>query len=299
MSGSIRGLRRGRSGLMATERHSALNPLSLAGLAIVACFAAVALAAPIISPYQPAAIDPAHRLESPSIAHPLGTDNLGRDLFSRIAYGSRWSLGAAATAAAIIVVVGVVIGIIAGYKRNRATELLMRFVDVVLAFPTLLLALAIAGTLGPGIDSVVIGLAAVGWAAYARIVRGIVLEIREREFVLAARALGARDSWVVIRHIVPNVMPVVVVLATVEIGELILAIAGFGFLGLGAQSPTPEWGAMINDARPYMMDAPLLVIVPGIAIGGVVAGFTLLGDGLRDRFDPRLSPLSTSKRPRG
>lgn len=274
-----------------------LNRLSLTGLAIVTCFVGIALAAPLISPYQPAAIDPRHRLEGSSIAHPMGTDNLGRDLFTRIAYGARWSLGAAATSAVMIVVVGVAVGTLAGYKRNRASELVMRLVDVVLAFPTLLLALAIAGTIGPGISSVVIGLAAVGWAAYARIVRGMVLEIRERDFIVAAKALGARDSWVVIRHIVPNVMPVVVVLATVEIGELILAIAGFGFLGLGAQSPTPEWGSMINDARPYVMDAPWLVIVPGIAIGGVVAGFTLLGDGLRDRFDAKGSPLSTAGRP--
>ncbi len=282
---------------MPAERRLGLNPLSLTGLAIVTCFVAIAIAAPLISPYQPAAIDPPHRLEGSSIAHPMGTDNLGRDLFTRIAYGARWSLGAAATSTAIIVVVGVLVGIIAGYKRNRVSELLMRLVDVVLAFPTLLLALAIAGTLGPGIGSVVIGLAAVGWAAYARIVRGMVLEIRERDFIVAAKALGARDSWVIIRHIVPNVMPVVVVLATVEIGELILAIAGFGFLGLGAQSPTPEWGAMINDARPFVMDAPWLVIVPGIAIGAVVAGFTLLGDGLRDRFDRKGSSLSTADRP--
>ena len=264
---------------------------------MVGCFVAIALTAPLVSPYSPAAIDPIHRLEGFSSAHPLGTDNLGRDMLSRIAYGARWSLGAAAVATGAIILIGIVVGTVAGYKQGRASEILMRVVDVVLAFPTLLLALAIAGTLGPGIKSVVIGLVAVGWAAYARLVRGLVLEIRERDFIAGAKALGGSNAWILLRHVMPNVMSVVVVMATVEMGELILAVAGLGFLGLGAQSPTPEWGAMINDARPYVMDAPWLVVAPGVAITGVVAGFTLLGDGLRDRFDPKGRPVRMTDRP--
>ncbi|HXG69572.1 MAG TPA: ABC transporter permease subunit [Gemmatimonadaceae bacterium] len=265
--------------------------LTLTGLMIVSSFLVLAIAAPVIAPYNPAGIDPAHRLEGISSAHIFGTDNLGRDLFSRMAYGARWSLGAAALATAAIVCIGVVVGTAAGYKGGRTGDVLMRTVDVVLAFPSLLLALAIAGTLGPGIGSVMVGLVSVGWAAYARVVRGMVLELRERDFVAAARALGASDRYIVTRHIIPNVLPAITVLATVEMGELILALAGFGFLGVGIQPPTPEWGAMINDARPFVLDAPALVVVPGIAIGLLVGGFNLLGDGLRDALDPRSAPV--------
>lgn len=261
--------------------------LTLAGIAIVAAFIFIAFAANVMSPYDPAAIDPVHRLQGMSAAHPLGTDNLGRDTFSRIAHGARSSLAMAGAATVAIVCIGVIVGTIAGYKGGATGELLMRIVDIVLAFPSLLLALAIAGTLGPGIGSVMAALVSVGWAVYARIVRGIVLELRERDYIAAAKALGATDLHIIIRHVIPNVLPAITVLATVEMGELLLAIAGLGFLGVGAQPPSSEWGAMINDARAFALDVPRLVLVPGLAIGCLVTGFNLLGDGIRDGLDSR------------
>ncbi len=259
----------------------------LAGLAIVTLFLVLALATPLLTSQDPTAIDAVRRLEGPSIEHPLGTDHLGRDLLSRLLYGSRWSLGTVAIATALIMSIGVAIGLLAGYFGGIVDEILMRVVDVLLALPSLLLALAIAGTLGPGIRNVMLALVSVWWATYARVVRGLVLALRERRFVEAARSLGARDRHIIVRHILRNVVPPVVVLATVEMGELILAIAGLDFLGLGAQPPTPEWGAMLNDGRPFLFTAPQLMIYPGLAISLLVIGFNLLGDGLRDALDPR------------
>ncbi len=260
--------------------------LTQIGAVLVALFVLAALAAPLLSPHDPAFVDAVRRLEGPSLAHPLGTDHLGRDLLSRLLHGSRWSLGIVALATALIVSIGVTIGAIAGYYGGLLDEILMRSVDVLLALPSLILALAIVGTLGPGIVNVMIGLVSVWWVSYARIVRGMVLGVRERDFVEAARALGARDGRLIGRHILPNILPPVVVLATLEMGELVLALAGLGFLGLGAQPPTPEWGALVNDGRPFLFTAPQLMIYPGLAISLVVVGFNLLGDGLRDALDP-------------
>ncbi|CAN5451303.1 ABC transporter permease [soil metagenome] len=268
----------------------ARSPLALIGLGLVVLLAVLALAAPLLAPHDPTAVDAMRRLEGPSLAHPLGTDHLGRDLLSRLLYGSRWSLGTVALAATLILSIGVAVGAVAGYYGGWIDALLMRVVDVLLAFPGLLLALAVAGTLGPGIENVMIGLVSVWWASYARIVRGMVLALRERPFIEAARALGFRDARIIARHVLPNVLPPVIVLATLEMGELILAIAALNFLGLGAQPPTPEWGAMINDGRPFLLSAPQLMIYPGVAISVAVIAFNLLGDGLRDVLDPRLYP---------
>jgi peptide/nickel transport system permease protein len=264
------------------------RPSVLIGLAIVTLFVVIAVAAPLLAPHDPTAIDAARRLEGPSRGSPLGTDDLGRDLLSRLLYGSRWSLGTVGAATALIMSIGVAIGALAGYFGGLVDELLMRVVDVLLALPSLLLALAIAGTLGPGIGNVMLALVSVWWAGYARVVRGMVLVLRERRFIEAARALGVREGYIILRHVLRNVVPPVVVLATVEMGELILAIAGLNFLGLGAQPPTPEWGAMLNDGRPFLFTAPQLMIYPGLAISLLVIGFNLLGDGLRDALDPRL-----------
>lgn len=189
--------------------------------------------------------------------------------------------------------IGVAVGTAAGYFGGLVDEILMRIVDVLLAFPSLLLALAIAGTLGPGLTSVIAALVGVWWASYARIVRGLVLSLREREFITAARGLGASDIHIVRRHILPNIFAPVAILATVEMGELILAVAALGFLGLGAQPPAAEWGTMVNDARPFLLSNPRLMIYPGLAIALAVIGFNLVGDGLRDRLDPRLGAAST------
>jgi peptide/nickel transport system permease protein len=260
----------------------------VAGALIVGIIAAAAVAAPWVAPHDPTAVDSRAILAPPSAQHWLGTDNLGRDIFSRLVYGARWSLGAAASAAAAIVLVGITVGVIAGYVGGLVDDLLMRVVDVLLAFPSLVLALAIVGTLGPSLQNVMIGMVAIWWVDYARVMRGLTLGVRDREYVTAAQCAGAAAPWVILRHVMPNVIPSVLVLATLELGGLILAISGLSFLGLGAQPPTPEWGTMLNDGRPFFQRAPQLMIYPGLAITLVVVGCNLLGDGLRDVLDPRL-----------
>ncbi|MEO5904409.1 MAG: ABC transporter permease, partial [Gemmatimonadaceae bacterium] len=226
---------------------------ALVGLVLVSLFVMIGCIAPLIVGHDPNLIDAMRRLEGPSRMHPFGTDNLGRDTFSRIVYGARWSLGAVAIATALIMSIGVGVGTLAGYFGGLIDEVLMRVVDVLLAFPSFLLAIAIAGMLGPGMASVIIALVSVWWASYARIVRGMVLSLRHREFVAAAKSLGADDVHIVFHHVLPNILAPVAILATVEMGELILAVAGLGFLGIGVQSPTPEWGTMVNDGRSYIM----------------------------------------------
>ncbi|MEP6508946.1 MAG: nickel transporter permease [Gemmatimonadales bacterium] len=260
---------------------------ALVGLVLVSLFVVIGCIAPLIVGHDPNLIDAVRRLEGPSRMHPFGTDNLGRDTLSRIVYGARWSLGAVAISTALIMSIGVTVGTLAGYCGGLIDDALMRVVDVLLAFPSLLLAVAIAGMLGPSMSSVIIALVSVWWASYARIVRGMVLSIRHREFVAAAKSLGAGEIHVLVHHVLPNILAPVAILATVEMGELILAVAGLGFLGIGIQAPAPEWGTMVNDGRSYIMSAPQLMIYPGLAISLAVIGFNLLGDGLRDILDPR------------
>ena len=260
----------------------------VAGLVIVAGVALIAIAAPLIAPDDPTRVDALRRLAPPSAETLLGTDNLGRDILSRLIWGARLSLGTAGLAAVLILTIGVGLGMIAGFYGGLLDDLLMRVVDVLLAFPALILALAIAGVLGPSITSVMIGIVAVAWADYARVMRGQVLSARERQYVEAARATGVGNARILARHLLPNVLPPILVLASLEMGGLILAISGLSFLGLGAQPPTPEWGAMLNDGRAFIAAAPQLMIYPGLAISLVVIGFNLLGDGLRDAFDPHL-----------
>lgn len=268
-------------------RRFAEDKVAVSGLLIVLVFAMAAVAAPLLTDHEPLAVDLSNTLTPPGGGHLLGTDNLGRDLFSRLLYGSRLSLGTAAVTATVIMTLGVAVGLVAGLRGGWFDGLIMRLVDGLLAFPNLILALAIAGTLGAGLVSVLIGLTVVWWASYARIVRGIVLQIRELPFVEAARATGESQLMIGVRHILPNVVPPVMVLLTIEMGGLILAVSGLSFLGLGAQPPTPEWGAMINDGRAFLYSAPQLMLLPGAAIFLVVLGFNLLGDGLRDILDPK------------
>jgi len=267
---------------------------AIVGLILVAGAVLAAVAAPILTPHDPTAINPAVVLQGPSRIHPLGTDNLGRDVLSRLLHGARPSLGTAATASLLILAIGVTGGTISGYVGGRVDEVIMRIVDVLLAFPSLILALAIAGMLGPGLVHVMIGMAAVWWVGYARIVRGLVLSVRERQFVEAAQAVGASHARIIWRHALPNVMAPVIVLVTLDMGGLILAISGLNFLGLGVQPPWPEWGAMLNEGRPFLFSAPRLMIYPGLAISLVVIGFNMLGDALRDVLDPRLRGGQTS-----
>jgi len=267
---------------------------AIVGLILVAGAVLAAVAAPILTPHDPTAINPAVVLQGPSRIHPLGTDNLGRDVLSRLLHGARPSLGTAATASLLILTIGVTGGTISGYVGGRVDEVIMRIVDVLLAFPSLILALAIAGMLGPGLVHVMIGMAAVWWVGYARIVRGLVLSVRERQFVEAAQAVGASHARIIWRHALPNVMAPVIVLVTLDMGGLILAISGLNFLGLGVQPPWPEWGAMLNEGRPFLFSTPRLMLYPGLAISLVVIGFNMLGDALRDVLDPRLRGGQTS-----
>jgi peptide/nickel transport system permease protein len=261
---------------------------AIAGALILLLFALLAVAAPQIAPYDPTAVDASAFLASPSAEHWLGTDNLGRDTLSRLIFGARWTLGSAFLAAAAIVAIGVVVGLVAGYVGGFVDDVLMRVVDVLLAFPSLVLALAIVGTLGPSLRNVLIGMVTVWWVDYARVIRGMTVGMREREFVAAARCAGASAPHIIVRHLLPNVIPSVIVLATLEFGGLMLAISGLSFLGLGAQPPTPEWGTMLDDGRLFFQQEPQLMLYPGLAITLAVVGCNLVGDGLRDVLDPRL-----------
>ena len=266
--------------------------LAVVGLVLVTLVTLGALLAPVLAPHEPNAVNATERLAPSSWEHPLGTDELGRDTFSRILYGARWSVGTAAAATVVIMAIGIVVGMLAGYFGGLLDTVLMRVVDVLLAFPSFVLYLAILGMLGPGLGNLMIALVVITWDEYARVVRGLVLSLRERGFVQASLALGATDRRLMVRHILPNVVPPVVVLASLQTGKLILALAALGFFGLGVQPPTPEWGTMINQSRLFLQTAPALMIWPGLAISLTVLGFNLLGDGLRDVLDPR---LGTSK----
>lgn len=260
---------------------------ALAGLIIVVVLFGLAILAPLIAPHNPAAQYPNERLAEPSLNFPLGTDHLGRCLLSRLLYGARLSLASAGFASLLILAIGISVGALAGYAGGWVDTVIMRVVDLILAFPLLVLALAITGMIGIGMTSVLVGIVSVWWASYARIVRGLVLSLRERPFIEAARAVGVTPVRIITRHVLPNIIAPVIVLATLEIGGLILAISGLNFLGLGVQPPTPEWGAMLNDGRPFLRSAPQLMIYPGVIISLCVLGFNLLGDGLRDALDPR------------
>lgn len=263
------------------------DKLALFGVIIIFLLIFIAIFAPFIAPHDPVDQELKKRLSSPSSEYLLGTDHLGRCILSRLIYGARISLPIAMTVIGITFVIGVTIGAISGYLGGVTDEIIMRTVDVLLTFPGLILALAIIAALGPGLFNAGIALVVVGWAGYTRIVRGSVLSVKEKEFVEGIRALGASDFYILVRYILPNVIAPVIPLAMLGIGYVILAVAGLSFLGLGAQPPMPEWGAMLNDGRAFMRSAPHLMIFPGLAIMVTVLAFNLLGDGLRDALDPR------------
>lgn len=262
------------------------DPATILGLAIVVAAAMGALAAPVLAPHDPTAVSLEKRLLAPHRHFPLGTDHLGRDELSRLLYGARTTLGTATLVLAVVMAVAITVGTLSGYCGSWLDTLLMGLVDLLLAFPPLILAVAVAGILGPSLMNVMIAMAAVWWAGYARLIRGMVLSVRQRDFVEAGRALGASDKRIMFSHILRNILGPVVVLATLDMRWIILGISGLNFLGLGAQPPTPEWGAMLNDGRPFLQLAPQMMLYPGAAICLVVLGFNLLGDGLRDILDP-------------
>ena len=264
------------------------EPGTALGLFLVVFLLLAGLAAPWLPLDDPDQISLSDKLLPPSLENPLGTDHLGRDTLSRIVHGARITLLAAAATMVLSMTIALVVGIVSGYYGGWPDTALMGVVDLLLAFPSLILALAVAGALGPGLFNVLLAVGAVWWVGHARIIRGITLGTRQMEYVTAARAIGASNLHIILRHIVPNILGPIVVIASLDVGWVILGIAGLNFLGLGAQPPTPEWGAMLNDARPYLQTAPRLLLLPGTAIFVAVLGFNLLGDGLRDLLDPRI-----------
>jgi len=256
------------------------NPSLAVGLAIVAALIAGAAAGPFLVHTNPIAIDLANSLAGPSRAHPFGCDSLGRDVLSRVLLGARLSLSVSISVVALSLIAGSLIGGMAGLAGGKIDDVAMRIVDIVLAFPGILLAIALAAILGPGITDLVIALAAMGWTGYARIVRGEILSLREREYVIAARALGASEPRLLFRHLLPGIAGPVAVQATFGIGGIIGAEAALSFLGLGAMPPTPSWGNMLDAGRQFLLVAPHLTTAPGVAIGVSILGFNLLGDGI-------------------
>jgi peptide/nickel transport system permease protein len=260
---------------------------ALVGLTVILVVGLACLFAPLLAKHDPIVTDFGARFLSPSRNHPMGTDNVGRDTFSRILHGGRLSLGMAVSATAGITIVGLFLGLVAGVYGRLAETLIMRVVDVLLAMPTLILALVIVGLLGQSLRNLVITIILVQWPRYARLVRGMALRIREQEFVEAARAVGASRMRIMLRHIAPNLVGPVIVFSTIDMGSTLLAVSGLSFLGFGVGPPTPEWGAMLSEARGFLDKAPQLLIWPGASITLMVLAFNLAGDGLRDLLDPR------------
>jgi len=261
--------------------------LAIAGGTALLLLAVAGAAAPLFAPVGPYATDLDARLLAPGPGHPLGSDPLGRDVLARVLWGARVSLAVGVAAVTVSLTVGTLLGAVAGYAGGWIDEGLARVIDVLLAFPGLLLAIALAAVLGPSLANVVVALSVLGWTGYARVARAEVMALRERPFVDAARALGASPARVVVRHLVPLAAPTLLVQATFGLGGAVLAEASLSFLGLGAPPPMPSWGSMIDDGRAFLLVAPHLVVVPGVALATTVLALQLLGDGLRDLLDVR------------
>jgi peptide/nickel transport system permease protein len=268
--------------------HMRRRPLAVIGIVLLTAFVLAGLAAPWLAPANPSAIDLTHRLEAPTATHPAGTDELGRDSLSRLLWGARLSLAVSATVVAVSLALGLIVGGLAGYWGGWIDTALTTFaMNTFLALPGILLAIAFAAFLGSGFTNLVLALAVGGWAGYARLVRAQVLAVRDREYVDAARALGAGGLRIFFRHILPNIVQPILVQAAIGMAGVILAEATLSFLGLGIPAPAPSWGAMLNDARLHLFDTPRLVFLPALAVAAAVLGFNFLGDALRDELDPR------------
>jgi peptide/nickel transport system permease protein len=264
------------------------NSLSVAGLVIIAALASAALFAPLIAPYEPTKIDVYNVLSPPSASHPFGTDELGRDVFSRMIWGSRASLKVGFLAVGIAISIGILFGSIAGYYGGKVDAILMRFVDIMLAFPAFFLILAVISIVEPSISTIMIVIGLTGWMDVARLVRAEFLSLKERDFIAAAKALGASDLRLIFRHIIPNALSPVFVAATFGIAGAILTESGLSFLGLGVQPPEPSWGNILTSGKDNITVAWWLSLFPGIAILITVLSYNLIGEGLRDALDPRL-----------
>jgi peptide/nickel transport system permease protein len=271
-----------------TWRRFTANRLAVVGLLIILALVAIAILADLLAPYSPVTGDVrTMRLLPPSLQHWMGTDDLGRDIFSRVIYGSRLTLYVIILVAIIAAPIGLVIGTVAGYVGGWTDAILMRITDIFLAFPKLILALAFVAALGPGIGHAIIAIAITSWPPYARIARAETLTIRSSDFIKAVKLMGASPARIVLRHIMPLCISSLIVRVTLDMAGIIIIAAGLGFLGLGAQPPLPEWGAMIASGRLFILDQWWVAAMPGMAILVVSLGFNLLGDGLRDALDPR------------
>lgn len=275
-------------------RRLARRRTALFGVVVIIFVALIAASAPLVSPFDPIEQDIGNRLRPPGwrdaggLRHALGTDHLGRDLLARVVYGARPALMVGFAAVAISGVLGMAAGLLSGYFGGPVDDVLMRLADIQLAFPFILLAIAVIGVLGPSLPVIVLVIGVSSWVVYARVVRGAVLSLREREFVQAAHALGGRDGRVLMRHILPNVLTPWLVVATLDMARVVVIESALSFLGLGVQPPTPTWGGMLADGRVYISTAWWLATFPGLAILLTVLGINLFGDGLRDTLDPHL-----------
>ncbi len=280
---------RGRSLTSDALRRLRRDHIAVAGAAFLLVVALVSLLAPVLAPRDPIETNLAQRLVPIGTpGYPLGADELGRDILSRLIWGGRISLLVGFGAVMVAMALGVMIGLLAGYFGGWLDSFFMRLIDILLAFPAILLAITIVASLGPGLRNAMLAVAIVGIPYYARIVRGSVLSLREQEFVQAARVIGASDGRIIFQHVFPNTLAPLIVAATLDVGWFIMAAAGLSFLGLGAQPPTAEWGVMLSTGRQFIRNAPHLSILPGSAIFLVVLALNFLGDGLRDALDPRL-----------
>ena len=269
-------------------RHFKKNRLGVGGLVIIVIVFFIAIFAPFLSLYDPGKTDVSLKLKTPSFQHYLGTDQLGRDVFSRMLHGSRISLSVGFVAVGISILIGILVGAMAGYKGGWVDSLLMRFVDIMLSFPSFFLILTVVAILRPNIYNVMIVIGITSWEGTARFVRAEFLSLRERDYVQAARALGVKDRRIIFRHILPNALAPVFVTASLGVASAILVEAGLSFLGFGVQPPAPSWGNILTEGRTYIFDAWWLTVFPGLAILITVLSFNLFGEGLRDALDPRL-----------
>ena len=264
------------------------DKIALAGLCIISAIVIMAVFANYLAPYNPNALNLSQRLRPPSWQHLLGQDELGRDILSRIIYGAQVSLQVGLAVVGSSLLIGLVLGTLAGYYGGKTDIVLMRFVDIFLSFPGIILAVGTVAIIGPGLENVIIALIIINWPSYTRVVRAEVLKTKEKEFVTASRGMGASNFWIMRSHIIPSSLSPVIVLATIGFGFAVLAEAGLSFIGLGVRPPTPSWGGMVSEGLSYIINAPNLALFGGLAIAITVLSFNMLGDGLRDALDPSL-----------
>jgi len=269
-------------------RHFIHNPLSSFGLIIILLLILASVLGPSLAPDDPLEIAPDVRLTPPTLRHPLGTDEVGRDILSRILWGARISLQIGISVVFFSAMIGLIIGMVSGYYGGLLDQVLMRFTDIFISFPTLILAIAMTAALGPSLSNAVIAMIIVWWPIYARLIRSEVLVIKEKDYIQAIRVLGANPFKILAFHVLPNAVDTIIVRASIDFGNAVMFCAALSFIGLGAQPPQPEWGAMVTTGKDYLRDAWWLVTFPGLAIFLTVMGFNLLGDGIRDYLDPRL-----------